>query len=146
MNWHELATTSHYQTAVAIKQALCQGNVEEAITGVEELIEALSRSDKRALRSQLIRLMAHIIKWKTQVERRSHSWTATIENARIEIEELLELEPSLAPAVPELLKELFGKAKRSAEKEMGRKTSIVALSWKEVFEADYDIDEGGSQV
>jgi hypothetical protein len=29
---------------------------------------------------------------------------------------------------------------------MGRKTSIVALSWKEVFEADYDIDEGGSQV
>ncbi len=139
MQWQELATTSHYQTAVAVKQELLKGNIEEATTGIEALIEALGRSDKRALRSQLIRLMAHIIKWETQPAQRSRSWAATIENARIEIEELLEFEPSLKPSVPGLLQELFEKAKRSAEKEMSQKTSITELSWEEGFEEEYDL-------
>ena len=139
MKWQELAITSHYQTAVAVKQEMLKGNLEEATTGIEELIEALSRSDKRALRSQLIRLMAHIMKWKTQPELRTRSWAATIENARIEIEELLEFEPSLKPSVPGLLRELFEKAKRLAEREMGQKTSLTELSWKEVFEEEYGL-------
>jgi hypothetical protein len=53
MNWKELAIESHYQTAVTIKQELVKGDVEEAKIGIEELIEALGRSEKRALRSQL---------------------------------------------------------------------------------------------
>jgi len=137
MNWQELAAASHYQTAVSIRHELLTGNAGEALIGTEELIESLSRSDKRALRSQLIRLMAHIIKWKSEPERRSRSWAATIENARIEIEELLELEPALNPSVPALLKELFEKAKRLSEKEMGKKTLLAELSWKEVFDDEY---------
>lgn len=65
MDWQELSTSSHYKTAVAIGDTLKDGNVEEAKNGVEELIEALSRSEKRALKSQLVRLMVHILKWKT---------------------------------------------------------------------------------
>jgi hypothetical protein len=61
MGWHDLATTSHYQTAIMIRRELLRGNLEETLTGIEELIEALGRSDTRELRSQLIRLMAHII-------------------------------------------------------------------------------------
>jgi len=137
MDWRELSTTSHYQTAVMIKQELLKGDIEDATVGIEELIEALSRSDKRALRSQLIRLMAHVIKWKTQPEGRSRSWAVTIESARVEIEELLELEPSLKPTVPALLQELLEKAKRIAEKEMNQKTSLNRLTWKEVFEDEY---------
>jgi len=41
MNWKELATTSHYQTAVAVRQSLLDGNMEEMQTGIEELIDAL---------------------------------------------------------------------------------------------------------
>lgn len=140
MNWHELATTSHYQTAVAVKQELLKGNMEEVTTGLEELIEALGRSDKRALRSQLIRLMVHAIKWKTQPEQRSRSWAASIENARIEIEELLEFEPSLRSSIPDLLKDLFEKAKRVAEKEINEKISMNGLSWQEIFEDEYNLD------
>ena len=44
MNWRELAITSHYQTAVAIKNELEQGHIEESTAGIEELIDALSRS------------------------------------------------------------------------------------------------------
>jgi hypothetical protein len=61
VNWHDLATTSHYQTAVAVKHALSAGDVEYARIGIEELIEALARSDRRALESYLIRLMQNII-------------------------------------------------------------------------------------
>ncbi len=139
MNWRELATTSQYQTAVAIKQELMNNHIEEALHGTEELIEALSSSDKRALRRQLIRLMAHVLQWKTQPERRSQSWAVSIENARIEIEELLELEPSLQPFISGLLKELFLKAKRLAEKEMNSEVTLTELSWQECFEDDYTL-------
>ena len=144
-NWQELANKSQYQTAVAVKEKLAEQEISDAAAGLEELIDALSRSDQRALRSQLLRLMSHIIKWKTQAERRSRSWAASIESARIEIEDLLELEPSLKPKVPALLPELFGKAKRLAEKEMGRKAEINSLTEIEVFNEDYE-DRGDSNA
>jgi leucyl aminopeptidase (aminopeptidase T) len=133
-NWQELANTSHYQTALAVKDKLANEEITEASAGLEELIEALSRSDQRALRSQLLRLMTHIIKWKTQTDRRSKGWAVSIESARIEIEDVIHLEPSLKPKVPSLLVELFDKAKRLAEKEMGQKTDLTELTWAEVFD------------
>ena len=101
MNWQELAATSHYQTAVAVEEALQRGDVSEASAGIQELIDALARAEKRALKSQLIRLMTHIIKWKTQPEKRSRSWRATIRNARCEIAESREDTPSLTRQVIE---------------------------------------------
>ena len=77
VNWARLSAESHYQVAVEIERALLQGDFIEAEAGIKELINALGRSEKRALKSQLIRLMAHIIKWKTQPERRSYGWVAT---------------------------------------------------------------------
>lgn len=135
--WQELAMSSHYQTAIAIRDELLAGDIEEAIEGTEELIAALSRSDKRELTSQLVWLMTHIIKWESQPSRRSRSWAGTIENARIEIEELIEAEPHLEPLIPKLLSELFPKAKRIAEKEMGKASASATLSWKQVFEDEY---------
>jgi len=43
--------------------------------------------------------MMHIIKWQIQPEHRSRNWLITIENARIEIEEILEEEPHLKPSL-----------------------------------------------
>jgi hypothetical protein len=139
MDWQELATTSHYQTAVTVKEELLKGNIEEATAGLEELIEALSRADKRALRSQLIRLMTHIIKWQTQPAHRSRSWVATIANARVEIAEMLEFEPRLKPFVPVWVTDLFEKAKYLAEKEMGQETTLTELSWQDVFDHEYSL-------
>jgi hypothetical protein len=139
--WHEMAVQSHYQTALAVREALGRGSVIDAQEGLTELIDALGRSDTRSLRSQMLRLMAHIIKWKTQPERRSISWCVSIENARIEIEELIEAEPHLRPTLPILLDELFSKAQRLAEKEMNKHTSLTELVWSEVFEDDYALTD-----
>jgi len=140
MDWKELAMTSHYQTAVAIKNELKQGNIEESTTGIEELIDALSRSEKRALRSQLIRLMMHIIKWQIQPERRSRSWQSTISNARIEIEEILEEEPHLEPQVSQLWEKCFKAACQIAKDETGIKPSLNQLTQEEVFQTKYSLD------
>ena len=40
--------TSHYHTAVAIHEVFQAGDIEDAMSGLEELIDALSRSEERA--------------------------------------------------------------------------------------------------
>ena len=139
MNWQELSTSSHYKTAVAIGDTLGEGNFEEAKNGIEELIEALSRSEKRALKSQLVRLMVHVLKWKTQPEKRSRSWSATIYAAREEIADIQDETPSLTNAIIEgMWEKCFRIAKREAEAEMNQKSALSGLSWQEVFEESYD--------
>lgn len=141
MNWQELSATSHYQTATEIKDKLQEGNVQEAVIGIEELIEALARSEKRALKNQLIRLMMHIIKWKSQPERQTRSWVATIQNAREEILDIQEEIPSLTDGVIlEMWEKCFRAAKREAEGEMNRKSQVSELSWEEVFENQYGLE------
>lgn len=140
MNWQTLSTTSPYKTAVAIREELHAGHVAEAANGLEELIEALSKSEKRALKSQLIRLMLHIIQWRAQPERRSLSWIVSIADSRDEIGDIREETPSLNE---EVIKGLWSKAfviaKRNAEAEMGERSTIESLTWSEVFEATYTL-------
>jgi hypothetical protein len=141
MNWQELSVTSQYQTAMEIKDRLQEGDVQEATLGIEELIEALSRSEKRALKSHLVRLMMRIIKWKSQPERQSRSWSATIQNAREEIFDIQEETPSLTnDVILELWEKCFRAAKREAEGEMNQKSHLLALSWQEVFEEPYELE------
>ncbi|MGK7901025.1 MAG: hypothetical protein AB4352_06355 [Hormoscilla sp.] len=61
-DWNWLAINSHYQTATAVQQLLQEGNSMEARECLDALIEAMGRSEKRAVKSQLIRLMIHIVK------------------------------------------------------------------------------------
>jgi hypothetical protein len=141
MNWQTLSSHSPYQTAVAIKRELEEGRIAEATQGIEELIETLSRSERRALKSQLVRLMLHIVKWKSQPERRSLSWAASIADARDEIADIREETPSLNEAVIlSLWDKALVMAKRDAEAEMGRAAAVAALTWAEVFEDSYTLD------
>ncbi len=139
MGWQELATDSHYRTAVAIEQELQQGHVQEATVGIKELIEALGRSEKRALKSHLVRLMAHVMKWQTQPERRSYSWVSTIYSAREEIHDIQVETPSLSDAVlREMWDRCFLIAKREAEGDMNQAAVPTTLSWHEVFDEKYE--------
>jgi hypothetical protein len=137
-NWEELATSSHYRTAVAVEDALKRGDTEQATAGIQELVDALARSEKRALRSQLTRLMAHVIKWLTQPGKRSKGWRASINNARLEIGEIQEETPSLTRAVLEQMWErCFDAALEQAESEMDQEANLQSLTWEQVFEDKY---------
>lgn len=141
MNWQVLASTSPYRTAVAVEEALRHDNLKEATVGLQELIDALARSDKRALKSHLVRLMTHIIKWHSQPERRSRSWRATIRSSRREIAGIQEETPSLTRVViEEMWEDCFETAKEEAEGDMNQEPRVARLSWAEVFDHAYDLE------
>lgn len=141
-NWQDLATTSHYQTAVAVKDALDAGDTTQALEGLEELIDALARSERRALRSQLIRLMQHVIKWQVQPERRSWSWVATIRNVRRDIADIQHETPSLTRRVLEAMwQDCLAAARDAAAGEMNRPVPPLLLTWDDVFTTAYTLEE-----
>ena len=108
--------------------------------GIEELIDALARSDRRALESHLIRLMQHIIKWRVQPERRSPSWAATIRTARRQIARIQRDTPSLNQRVIEAIwDDVLLDAIDEAEGEMNRRVPPLTLTWQEVFEDEYTL-------
>jgi len=137
-NWEELATASHYLTATAVQTLLQQENWAEAKEGLDSLIAAMGRSEKQAVRSQLVRLMSHIIKWKCQPEKRSSSWAVTIFSSRNEIADSQDEVPSINRIYLESVWEkCLARAVKLAELEMGRRTDLSSLSWEEVFEDEY---------
>ena len=138
VHWQELAQESHYHTAVAIRDVLQEGKVDDATAGLEELIDALSRSDRRALESHVKRLMMHVIKWEVQPEYRSRSWRNTILSARQEIARLQRRMPSLnRRVIEEDWDELVELARLEAEGETNLDISPFTLTWQEIFEDEY---------
>jgi hypothetical protein len=141
-NWKELVTTSHLETVREIQRALADGNLDEAEEGLGLLLESMSKQARRSVQSQLIRLMKHIIKWKVQPERRSVSWAVSIANARYEISEAQEYEPSITDEVIRAMwSRAFTQAKKEAELEMQKKSTVETLSWNEVFSDDYSLTQ-----
>ena len=111
----------------------------EAEEGVEQLIEAMARADRRAVKSQLVRLMKHIMKWKTQAQKRSLSWVRSIHNARVEIRDIQEESPSITDeAIAVLWERAFDLAVVEAEEEMqGLRVAVESLTWDQVFNDEY---------
>jgi hypothetical protein len=87
--------------------AIREGRVQEVDwSNVAEELEDMGKSEKRALRSQLARLIAHLLKWAYQTKRRptsQNSWRATIKHARESINEILDESPSLRPQLPQMV-------------------------------------------
>ncbi len=143
-DWPLLASTNQYDTAVAIRDTLREGDAQGALEGLEELINALSRSDERALKSYLQVLIQHIIKWRYQLERRSLSWVTTIETTRDEIAELREDNPRFTEAFirGKIWSRALRAGHRKAEGEMGKRVPQAELSWEDVFETPYTLERG----
>lgn len=112
---------SLYQTdfalwAVETANALRERRFEELdIKHLAEEVEALASEDLRELRSRLMILLTHLLKWHFQSVDRSENWQATINIQRIDIEGILGGSPSLLPRV--LLPTVYARAKRAAEME-----------------------------
>jgi hypothetical protein len=117
---------------------LQQQDYGEAMYGLEELIDALARADKRALERHLIRVMQRVIEWRMQPERRSRSWIRTIRNGRKEIHKLQQDTPSLTDQIireqlwDDCLDSAIGEAE--AEEDMDCYLRPLALTWWEIFE------------
>ena len=118
MNAAELYETDFVEWAERNAELLRSGRVAEAdLENIAEEIEALARSDRRALRRRLARLMQHLLKWQFQPEKRGQSWTRTIVEQRLTVEQLLEDSPSLRTGLDDLVENAYSDAIRFAASE-----------------------------
>jgi Domain of unknown function DUF29 len=78
---------------------------------IAEELEGLSRSEYRELRARFIVLMAHLLKWAVQPQRRSRSWTATIREQRRAIVRHLNENPGLIAREGEAFHEAYASAR-----------------------------------
>ncbi len=102
------------------------------IENLIEEIESMGRSDRRALKNFLTRLLEHLIKltyWEVERGRCGRGWRKEIGNFRSEIDDLLEDSPSLKPLLEELLGECYGRARRSVSDESGIKNIPSSTDW-----------------
>ena len=147
-DWGYLAASSHYVLAKEIKFSLQEGDIDDAIEGLDELIDSMSKIATREMRSHLLIIMIHILKWKNQPQKRSRSWYSSILNARLEIEEVQEETPSVTDKAINLeWDKVFPKAIKRASQEMNltddqeRNFKPEILTWEEVFEKIYYIED-----
>ena len=85
---------------------------------IEEL-DSMSARERRELINRLAVLLAHLLKWQCQPERRSISWRLTINEQRWQLALLLEDSPSLAQRLPEFLPRGYTHASRAALEQTG---------------------------
>lgn len=109
-----------YKWALTQANLLKKGDFSKIdLENIVEEIESLGRSQRSALRNQMIRLLMHMLKIKYQPTKHSKSWDKSIGNAKIEIEKILSENPSLKREMPDLLKESYRYARKKAAIETG---------------------------
>lgn len=80
-------------------------------------IKALTLSDKRQIRSRLIKLLSHLLKCAYQPEKLSDSWLDTIAEQRLQISLIFEDSPSLRNYFSEVFAACYAKARTEAVRE-----------------------------
>jgi len=89
-----------------------------------EEIEDMGRSERRNLKSNLIVVLTHLLKWQYQPQFRSGSWKGSIVEHRRRIREALKDSPSLKPYLEKVFAECYLDAVEQASAETGLSVEI----------------------
>jgi hypothetical protein len=108
MSLHGLYETDFYAWTVQQAKLLGHRQWEQIdLPNLIEEIESLGRQQRQELRSRLSVLLGHLLKWQYQPNRRSRSWLATIRIQRRDTLRLLQENPSLKPALDEIVNDAY---------------------------------------
>src|SRR5947208_1378077 len=58
------------------------------LDNLSEYLTDMARRDRREVKSRLVALLSHLLKWQFQPEKRSRSWRTTVLNQRQELADL----------------------------------------------------------
>jgi hypothetical protein len=106
---------------------------------IEEIAD-MGRSQKRAIRNDLVVLLTHLLKWQYQSQHRSTSWAGTIVEHRRRVREEIEDSPSLAGYPGEV----FGRCYRAAREQAAAETGLPKPRFPQTspFTVDQTLDPG----
>jgi transposase len=106
-----------------------------------EEIEDMGKSNKSALRSNVIVVLLHLLKWKYQPEKRTNSWKFSLREHRRRLEEDFEDSPSLQNYYREIFPKCYGNARKLAADETGLVLEIFPVESpftpEEVLDAEF---------
>lgn len=92
---------------------------------VAEEVESVGRSERRALKSYLVTILAHLAKWEHQPEKRTYGRQDSISQGRLHIAGIIEASPSLKQLPGESLDWCWTHARRKAALDMRRETGTL---------------------
>jgi len=93
------------------------------VANLMEEIADMARSQRRAIRSDLVVLLTHLLKWQYQSGHRSTGWAGSIVEHRRCIREEVEDSPSLARYPGEMFERCYRSAREQAAAETGMPVS-----------------------
>ena len=101
-------------------QLIKEGKFSEvdAANLVEE-IEDMGRSEKRAVKSNLIIVLVHLLKYKYQPAKRTNSWKSSIREHRRRLRDDFKASPSLQRYFKEVFDECYQDAREQSADETG---------------------------
>jgi len=105
-----------------------------------EEIESMGRSEKRELRSRLVVLIVHLLKWAYQPLRRGSSWQTTIGEQRRRVVMLLEDSPSLKSIAAAVYADVYELAVLEASKKTGMIAAVFPTECPWTFDQAMDDD------
>lgn len=86
---------------------------------IAEELEDMGASKERELESRLGILLAHLLKWVYQSERRGSFWRATIREQRVRVTRVLRKNPSLKSKLDEAFADAYVDSRLIAMRETG---------------------------
>ena len=89
------------------------------LENLAEEVRSVGGSEKREIRNRLVKLIAHLLKWKYQPGARSPNWGGTIREQRRGIRAVLRDSPSLRRYPNEVFEEQYLGARLEASAETG---------------------------
>ena len=101
------------------------GRIDELdLSHLQEEIESMGASERRELGNRLAVLLAHLLKWQFQPERRGASWRLTIEEQRQRSARVLRQNPSLKSRLDEIFQDAYADARLISARETGIDKSV----------------------
>ena len=114
---------------------------EADVANIAEEIESMGRSEKRELVSRLSVLLKHLLKWQFQPTYRSNSWRLSVENARLQLEDHINDNPSLKAQLDEAMKRAYRQAVNEGALETGFAPSMFPkacpFTYEQAMTADF---------
>ncbi|MEO0014719.1 MAG: hypothetical protein RLZZ535_3108 [Cyanobacteriota bacterium] len=128
-NTADLYNRDYYLWLSHTAQLIKDGKFSEidAANLIEE-IEDMGRSEKRAVKSNLIILLLHLLKYKYQPAKRTNSWKASIREHRRRLRDDFKVSPSLKRYFQEVFAESYQDSREQAADETGLAIDILPIS------------------
>jgi len=123
-------------------KTLKEGNFQALdLENLIEEIESMGQNNRREVRSRLIVLMLHLLKWKYQHQKQSNSWIYTIYEQRLQLGLIMEDSPSLKPFAQDILSKCYQQARKEAAKETKLRIESFPLecpfTQEQILDSDY---------